>query len=420
MSDAPVNCTEAELAEYLKNLKAGLTCEPCTYSPGRAVESSLTNSLATPRSAPWRSMSIASKSLRQGKRMAAFHGFPSLRMSSNLMVGLGAGWLILSPVDSPVRTFQWRVRVSESLEPGQGYGRTWPELSVRFDPATLSLRTLPCSPDADSTASSLILPRWGLMRAGVLSAPPKSERPTSATGSGLWPTPVAHDDGKTPEAHMAMKARMKGGPRHKPTSLTVMVKGIERGIWPTPTVHGNYNRKGASATSGDGLATAVAMWPTPTKSDGSGGPGVSGRAGGLNLRTAVAQWPTPTVNDSKNSTLPPSQIEHNNIPGALLRDGEPPGGQLNPAWVERMMGWPDGWTDLALREPVPVPTGLGEDWEGDVPRTVTGVPHRTSRLKALGNGQVPQAAAAAWLMLTQKKPPHERAAMVVSQQEQSN
>ena len=78
------------------------------------------------------------------------------------------------------------------------------------------------------------------------------------------------------------------------------------------------------------------------------------------------------------------------------------------------MGWPDGWTDLALREPVPVPTGWGEDWEGDVPRTVTGVPHRTSRLKALGNGQVPQAAAAAWLMLTQKKPPHERAAMVVS------
>lgn len=66
------------------------------------------------------------------------------------------------------------------------------------------------------------------------------------------------------------------------------------------------------------------------------------------------------------------------------------------------MGWPDGWTDLALREPVPVPTGWGEDWEGDVPRTVTGVPHRTSRLKALGNGQVPQAAAAAWLMLTQK------------------
>lgn len=29
------------------------------------------------------------------------------------------------------------------------------------------------------------------------------------------------------------------------------------GAWPTPTVKGNYNRKGLSPTSGDGLATAV-------------------------------------------------------------------------------------------------------------------------------------------------------------------
>jgi hypothetical protein len=40
-----------------------------------------------------------------------------------------------------------------------------------------------------------------------------------------WPTPVANDDNKTPEAHMAMKHRMKGGPRNTITSLNVMVKG---------------------------------------------------------------------------------------------------------------------------------------------------------------------------------------------------
>lgn len=51
------------------------------------------------------------------------------------------------------------------------------------------------------------------------------------------------------------------------------------------------------------------IWPTPTASDGMGGPGSSGRDGGPNLRTVV-------------------------------------GGPLNPEWVEWLMGFPVGWTDL--------------------------------------------------------------------------
>ena len=33
---------------------------------------------------------------------------------------------------------------------------------------------------------------------------------TSGSGSSGWPTPVANDDNKSPEAHLAMKARMGG------------------------------------------------------------------------------------------------------------------------------------------------------------------------------------------------------------------
>jgi hypothetical protein len=40
-----------------------------------------------------------------------------------------------------------------------------------------------------------------------------------------------------------------------------------RTIWPTPTVHGNYNKQGLSAKSGDGLATAVLKCATPTARD---------------------------------------------------------------------------------------------------------------------------------------------------------
>ena len=60
-----------------------------------------------------------------------------------------------------------------------------------------------------------------------------STRPTDGTACGLWPTPVANDDNKSPEAHMAMKARMKGGPRYCITSLQVMAKASA--LWPTPT-----------------------------------------------------------------------------------------------------------------------------------------------------------------------------------------
>jgi hypothetical protein len=51
------------------------------------------------------------------------------------------------------------------------------------------------------------------------------------------------------------------------------------------------------------------QWPTPTKSDGEGGPGSSGRDGGENLRTAA-------------------------------------GGALNPEFVEWLMGFPLGWTEV--------------------------------------------------------------------------
>lgn len=44
----------------------------------------------------------------------------------------------------------------------------------------------------------------------------------------LWPTPVSNDDNKSPDAHMAMKRRMPGGPRNTITSLHVAIKaGIE-------------------------------------------------------------------------------------------------------------------------------------------------------------------------------------------------
>ena len=77
----------------------------------------------------------------------------------------------------------------------------------------------------------------------------------------LWGTPVARDDQKSPEAHMRMKANMPGGPRSEPTSLTVQAK-----MWPTPTSHDHRSDgPGQQDRHAPGLRTVT------TERDGSDG-----------------------------------------------------------------------------------------------------------------------------------------------------
>lgn len=107
----------------------------------------------------------------------------------------------------------------------------------------------------------------------------------------------------------------------------------------------------------------VRLLPTPTRSDGTGGPGTTPRReGGKNLRTV-----------------------------AYDRCGH---GRLNPAFLEWMMGLPQGWTDpiypnSALRPFIgwDVP-----DWKLPTMVTAPRVPNRGDRIRALGNGCVPQIA----------------------------
>ena len=77
-------------------------------------------------------------------------------------------------------------------------------------------------------------------------------------------------------------------------------------------------------------------------------------------------------------------------------------GLLNPDWVEWLMGWPYGWTDIdkaSLDELAWL--DLSDDpaeWLPPLmPRITTRKEHRTKRIETLGNGQVPLCAAVAFI-----------------------
>jgi len=202
----------------------------------------------------------------------------------------------------------------------------------------------------------------------------------------VWPTPITSD------------GRGGVGPRKGATNLNLRTAVA----YHTPRANDGEKRGNLADDPRNGLPAQVQQhnWPTPKALDAEKGPSQGELLrNSPTLAAMVAVVPTPTVNDAKNSTLPPSQASHDNLPGYLLRDGEKPGGQLNPDWVEWLMGWPVGWT-----APVPLASAEILPWDhepADVPRVGHRIPARAPRLKCIGNGQVPYCAAMAFLILSE-------------------
>ena len=134
-----------------------------------------------------------------------------------------------------------------------------------------------------------------------------------------WPTPVAQDDNKSPEAHLAMKERM-GGNRTAVTSLQVMAKMT---AWPTPVVedarssarHGYMKEGHAGTTMLD--AARLTHWPTPKAMEvdespetyharGLRNPNLGPRSSPASLGTCVklTSWPTPTAANADGGQQP--------------------------------------------------------------------------------------------------------------------
>lgn len=171
--------------------------------------------------------------------------------------------------------------------------------------------------------------------------------------------------------------------------------------WPQP----DDEQSGRCGTSG--------VWRTPDAHADRGAMSealyqrrvAEGRPININAQVAHYERNWPTVTASGNERTGSTQYREGSMHSANLgqiddlaerKEGNNAKGQLNPAWVEQLMGYPDGWTDPDCDAPTPWmgwPARPGEaqhEWEH--PRTIVGLPHRAKRLKALGNSVVPQQA----------------------------
>jgi len=189
---------------------------------------------------------------------------------------------MLSQEDSLAKICQQQGKAKGLTESDQDSGGKWQGSFAKYNPDTHSLRTPQCLLFEDSTEFCAILPKWGLMLNGE-----------------LW----------------------------EQQTLVHLIKGTESGLSPTPP--------------------PPDIWPTPIASGGGGGTNINNPRGihqGNPLASAVklslGKWPTPTAHMAKETNAPSESLRHE--PSLTSRVG----GQLNPNWVEWLMGWPIGFTDL--------------------------------------------------------------------------
>ena len=172
-------------------------------------------------------------------------------------------------------------------------------------------------------------PKSGLMRDGTVYQQVNLAHHTEEIESGLWATPTTMDwlPQRSKEALLRQATTTRKG-RTRPSNLREQVDPNTVKMWPTPNARekggGEYQdpekikarmEKGYQTNLGD----AVKLWPTPRASKGMSMKLTKGMA---NLRHKKYLETEVAYQEGGN------------------------GGQLNPTWVEWLMGYPLGWTDL--------------------------------------------------------------------------
>ena len=297
-----------------------------------------------------------------------------------LTVDLGEAVLMSFLEAFPVRTFPAQEKEQVSKESDLPCGRTWQESSVKYCPDKSTWKIHQCLWDEDLQPSSVTCAKWGMMQNGVLWERTTLPRLTSGTGSGSWATPTTMDKLPPKSAKALQREATEARPgRSKPANLRDQVSNMKN--WQTQNASFADTYLTMNCLEDMDAQTALgkdSTWPTPTATDYKG-----------------------TVNKEKVKQRQEENTRGVRLPEELQRRTKTEVGcHLNPDWVEWLMGWPISWTSLE-----PIGDLDWRDWKtdpadaGEIPRVATGINSRADRLKAIGNGQLPQVAAMAWNIL---------------------
>ncbi len=237
--------------------------------------------------------------------------------------------------DFRVKTYPLQEKEMDLTESDQECGEKWRGSFAKWDQSTSLWRTHQCSFLGDLEPFSETFPQWGLMRNGELWEQKTLVQTTKGTESGLWLTPTVMDGlpARKPEA---LERQYQNNRKGRTTHSTLR----EQVVYPPPKV----------------------MFPTPNAWDGKRGPMsaelMAKKIHQVSLVSAVAQlerekFPTPCSTDYKGAGQTGQlrdrldyAVERGATKSKTFTAPTAPGGQLNPTWVEWLMGWTLGWTDL--------------------------------------------------------------------------
>ncbi len=293
-----------------------MKCEPCTYLPGSVEDSSQTSFLDIDPSWQLSGNLTPAKSLENEPPK---DGSPICQcgkgMSDCLIHPSTPEKWIASMRDSLVRTLALPgIKRALDMRHDPAFIEKSSVLLASFDHDTCSLKTCQLSLVTDSQPYSQTLPRWGSLRNGAVSEHPiAAHRITGTGGLHFVPTPdtMNHRDG----TNLRKDCNIKEGGMH----------GVSLHHW-------------------------AAMFPTPTVSSGSqvAWDKTPGQTGGTTLAGYVKYWPTPSASDNRDrGNMATPAIARRIAKGKqvmLSMSVSEDSGQLNPPWVEWLMGFPIGFT----------------------------------------------------------------------------